>query len=128
MVSKDENYKFRYNWHYYWTVHKDYSQVEGVYVSLERKAKCEMLKGLVDTGVIILTDPDFNSYSNGYYWGIKVTFEYEGNQYNWYDSFDNGNRVDKIYQCTNGEESENGMLWDSASDLISSINSFQAWN
>ena len=62
-----------------------------------------MLKGLVDTGVIILIDPDFNSYSNGYYRGIKVTFEYEGNKYNWYDSYDNGNRVDKIYQCTNGK-------------------------
>ncbi len=128
IVSKDENYKYRYHWHSYWTVHKDYSQVEGVYVSPERKARCEALKNFVDKGDIVLTNPDFNSYINGYYWGIKVTFEYGNNQYNWYDSYDNGNRVDKIFKCANGEELEKGMLWDNANDLISSIESFQSWN
>lgn len=128
IVSKDENYKYRYHWHYYWVIHKDYSQMEGVYVSLERKAKCEVLKNLIDTGIVTLTDPDFNSYSNGYYWGIKVTFEYDGNQYNWYSSYKNGKQVDKIFKCVNGEESKSEMCWDNASDLISSINSFQSWN
>lgn len=48
IVSKKENYKYRYHWHYYWAVHKEYSQMEGVYVSKDRKAKCEAMKKLVD--------------------------------------------------------------------------------
>lgn len=124
IVSKDENYKYRYHWYYYWTVHKDYSQAEGVYVSLERKAKCKVLKDLIDKGAVVLTDPNFNTYINGYYWGIKVTFEYGGVQYNWYNSYDKGNQVDKVYKCENGEESDSSVIWAKPTDLISSIESF----
>ncbi len=125
IVSKDESYKYRYHWHNYWAIHKDYSQMEGVYVSLERKAKCEALKKLIDAGTVELSDSNFNFYKNGYYWGIKVAFEYNGAQYNWYDSNDNGKRVDKVFKCENGEKLEHEMIWDNADDLISSINSFQ---
>jgi hypothetical protein len=99
--------------------------MEGVYVSLERKAKCEALKKLIDAGTVELSDSNFNFYKNGYYWGIKVAFEYNGAQYNWYDSNDNGKRVDKVFKCENGEKLEHEMIWDNADDLISSINSFQ---
>lgn len=51
--------------------------MEGVYVSLDRKAKCEALKKLADATDIMISVPEFNSYHNGYYWGIRVTFEYK---------------------------------------------------
>lgn len=124
IVSKDENYKYRYHWHSYWTVHKDYSQMEGVFVSLERKEKSEALKRLIDEGTIVLTNPDFNLYRNGFYWGIKVTFEYDGIQYNWYDSYDNGKRVDKISACRNDIESKNRLVWIDKDKLILTINEF----
>ena len=127
-ISKEENYKYRYHWHHYWAIHKDYSQMEGVYVSLDRKAKCEALKKLADAAAVMISVPEFNSYHNGYYWGIRVTFEYKNVQYYWYDSYDNGTRIDKIFKCENGEESNNGMIWANANDLLSSIDAFQAWN
>lgn len=101
IVSKKENYKYRYHWHYYWAVHKEYSQMEGVYVSKDRKAKCEAMKKLVDAATITLTDPIFNTYYGGYYWGIRLSFEYKGSQYNWYDSLESGGCVDKIYKVEN---------------------------
>ena len=128
IITKAENYRFRYHWHYYWAIHKDYSQSEGVFVSLEHKAKCEALKRLVDSNTILLVDADFNSYHNGYYWGIKLPFIYNGSEYAWYNSYENGNRVDKIYKYRDGEESKYGMIWDNADDLPTFIDAFQAWN
>lgn len=128
VVGKPESYKYRYHWHQYWTVHKDYNQTEGVYVSLERKNKNIALKNLVDAGTITIVDSGFNSYQNGYYWGIRVEFNYNGNKYRWYEVFENGSRTDKVYIVENDKESSNGFVWINTGDLISGIDSFSGWN
>ena len=71
IVEKPENYKYRYHWHSYLAVHKDYSQTEGIYLSNERKLKNKVLKGLADKRTVTITDSLFNFYQNGYYWGCK---------------------------------------------------------
>ena len=128
VVSKPENYKYRYHWHLYWAVHKDYSQTEGVYVSPERKSKNIALKRLSDAGRIAITNPEFNFYQNGYYWGVRVEFEYNGNKYRWYEVFENGNRIDKVFIVVNDKESANGLIWVNCGDLLGSIDSFDGWN
>ena len=58
IVSRSENYKYRYHRHFF--VRKDYSQTEGVYVSAKRKEKNKALKSLVDAGAVNITDDLFN--------------------------------------------------------------------
>lgn len=128
IVGKLENYKYRYHWHSYWAVHKDYSQTEGVYVSAERKEKNIALKSFADAGTISIIDSGFNFYQNGYYWGVRVEFEYNGNKYRWYEVFENGNRTDKVYVVANDKESANGFAWINAGDLINGIDSFTGWD
>ena len=128
IVEKPENYKYRYHWHLYWAVHKDYSQTEGVYLSSERKDKNIALKNLADAGIISITDSMFNFYQNGYYWGVRVEFYYNGNKYRWYEVFENGSRSDKVYSVVNDKESANGFVWINAVDLISGLDSFSGWN
>ena len=128
IVGKSENYKYRYHWHLYWAIHKDYSQTEGVYVSSERKNKNLTLKGLVDAKTITITDSGFNFYQNGYYWGIRVEFEYNSNKYRWYEGWDNANRADKIYRVVNDKESANAFVWVNSSDLLRGIDAFTDWN
>ena len=129
VVGKSENYKYRYHWHLYWAVHKDYSQTEGVYVSSERKKKNLAFKKLVDAKSIAITDAGFNFYQNGYYWGVRVEFKYNDNKYRWYEGSESGNRrIDKIYRVQNDKESANAMVWKKCDDLISEINSFSSWD
>lgn len=128
IVSKSENYKYRYHWHSYWAVHKDYSQTEGVYVSAERREKNEAFKNLVDAGTVKITDNSFNFYQNGYYWGVRVEFEYDSSKYRWYENFENGNRADKIYCLVNGKESANAFIWIKGNGLLSGIDLFKEWN
>lgn len=129
IVSKSENYRYRYRRYFF--IHKDYSQTEGVYVSAERKEKNEALKKLVDGGRVSITDNIFNSYQSGYYWGVRVEFEYAGSKYRWYENFENKNRVDKIYRVKDNKESANAFVWvdHSGSGLLSGIDSFaKNWN
>ena len=128
IVAKPENYRYRYHWYSYWSIHKDYSQTEGVYISLERKEKNRALKTLVDARKITIIDTAFNQYQNGYYWGVRVDFEYNDNKYRWYEVFENGNRADKIYLVANDKESANALDWNNPDNLISEINSFDSWN
>ncbi len=128
IVSKSENYKYRYHWYSYWAVHKDYSQTEGVYVSAKRREKNEAFKNLVDAGTVNITDDIFNFYQNGYYWGVRVEFEYDGLKYRWYENFENGNRADKIYRVINDRESANAFVWVNRNDLLSGIDSFAGWD
>lgn len=128
IVSKSENYKYRYRRYFF--IRKDYSQTEGVYVSAKRKEKNEALKKLVDDGIINITDDIFNSYQSGYYWGLRVEFEYAGSKYRWYESSENGDRVDKICRvnAVNDKESANAFVWVDHSDLLRGINSFPNWD
>ena len=128
VVGKPENYKYRYHWHLYWAVHKDYSQTEGVYLSSERKDKNIALKNLADAGIIAITDSLFNFYQNGYYWGVRVEFDYNRNKYRWYEVFENGSRTDKVYNVVDDKESANGFVWINSGGLISGIDSFSGWN
>lgn len=128
VVGKPENFKYRYHWHQYWTIHKDYSQTEGVYVSQERKNKNIAFKNLVDDGTITITDSGFNFYQNGYYWGIRVEFYYNGNKYRWYETLEKGKRTDKIYIVSNDKESADGFIWINTGDLISGLDSFSGRN
>ena len=130
IVEKPENYKYRYHWHLYWAVHKDYSQTEGVYLSSERKDKNIALKNLVDAGILSITDSMFNFYQNGYYWGVRVEFDYSGNKYRWHEVFENGSRADKVYSVVNDKESANAVNWTSCDcwDLLREIDSFAEWN
>lgn len=114
IVEKPENYKYRYHWHSYLAVHKDYSQTEGIYLSNERKLKNKVLKGLADKRTVTITDSLFNFYQNGYYWGVRVEFEYNGNNYRWY--VENGK--DKICNVINDKESDDSFTWINPDDLI----------
>ncbi len=127
IVGKYESYRYRYHWYSYYSIHKDYSQTEAVYVSSERKRKNEEFKKLSDAGKIIITDGNFNFYQNGYYWGVKVEFEYDGEEYRWYESYDN-KRKDKIYRVENNKELPNAFVWEDSSDLIEGIEKFTGWN
>ena len=128
VVGKSENYKYRFHWHPYRAIHKDYSQTEGVYVSSERKKKNLKLKDLADAKAITITDSGFNFYQNDYYWGIRVEFEYKSHKYRWYEEWDNANRADKIYRVVNDKESANAFVWGNGSDLLSGIDAFTDWN
>ena len=83
---------------------------------------------MADAGIISITDPMFNFYQNGYYWGVRVEFYYNGNKYRWYEVFENGSRSDKVYSVVNDKESANGFVWINAVDLISGLDSFSGWN
>nr|MCR5397145.1 hypothetical protein [Lachnospiraceae bacterium] len=118
IVEKYENYRFRYHWHNGWAIHKERSQTEGVYVSKERKVKCEVLNRLAGEKQITVLNDNFNFYCKGYYWGLCVAFEHEGKKYYWRSEYDSNSKksVDKLYKTD--ADSKDYVIWENPKDLI----------
>lgn len=111
IVEQTENYKYRYHWYYNdYAIHKEYSQTEGVYVSEQRLGKNKVL---LDNKDIKVDQSNFEQ--EGYIWGVKIKFKYQGIDYTW-DGANNIRRADK------GVESENSEKWECDRDLISCLN------
>lgn len=127
ILGKQDSYKYRYHWHSYWSIHKEYSQKEGVYVSGERRAKNKELKKLADEHKLTITDSDFNFWQKGYYWGVRVGFELDGSKYIWCEEYENHMRTDKIYRVINGQKSQNAFKWTDGKDLTEGIRDFKDW-
>lgn len=121
IVVKYENYRYRYRYYNSYAVHKEYSATEAVYITEDRKKRCVAFKSIVDSGVISICDPQFNSYHGGYYWGAYVDFIYKGTKYRWQYSGHKDNAENTIYQCVNGIDWKDKMYWMDENNLISEI-------
>lgn len=120
IIEKAESFKFRYHWRYYWAIYKDYYQYEGVYISENRKEKCEALHQLSSIGRVTIYESS-NFYQNGFYWGVYVWFKYNNDSFCWHVLNDG---KDAIYKIENDIESKNSCPWDDASSLLASLDSF----
>lgn len=119
-VSKEENYRYKYRCNR--AIHKDYSQTEGVYLSEERKQKNEELHTLVENNTIRIVAPSYNSYHDGYYWGVRIDFEYNNRIFRWYERSEAGQRTDKIYLIENDMESAHSVMWEDGKKLMDILN------
>ncbi|MCI7806506.1 MAG: DUF262 domain-containing protein [Spirochaetales bacterium] len=118
IVKKDSNYRYRLRYRYgNLCIYREYSQSEGVFVSTHRKKMCEKFNSYVESKDIIILNDEYNSYINGYYWGLFVAFKYKENNYEWFTENENGVYVDKIY--LNREYNKEPVYWNDEDNLIS---------
>ena len=118
IIEKSDNYKYRYHWHHYYMIHKEYSSTEGVYVHEGRSEKCQELKKLSDKGEITILD---NEYIGGYYWGVYVSFILDNREYRWFTKLENNELKDKIYLHTSDGEDKEPLTWNDSDSLIDCI-------
>ncbi len=120
IIGQSESFKYKYSSSHPHLIYRYYGQFEGVYISEQRKEKCEELNRLVEKGRIKLKDPEFNSYLNGYYWGRSVSFTYKEHTYKWIVD-DEWTQKDMIYLYDNKVQSRNGVEWIGVGTLLEDI-------